>query len=297
MQGIITSIQRMSVHDGPGIRSTVFLKGCNFRCKWCHNPETFSSKQELEWISEKCINCGECIKVCQSKALDNDGGFVQYNKNKCEFCFQCLDVCYPEALLKIGQYITPEELFSAIEQDFPFFRESNGGVTFSGGEPLLQHEFVRKSLKLFKDANIHTAIETNLSVAWERIEGILPFADLIMTDLKAIDVDVHQYWTGNGSQDILRNIEKLDASGKEYWARTPVIPNVNSSKNEIEAIASFVSKLKNLSKFELLPFHPLANSKYINLGICNPMKETKAVSNAEFDQYYKIFNETLIKLS
>ena len=130
MKGLITTIQRMSIHDGPGIRSTIFVKGCNLRCKWCHNPETFSPKSELEWIADKCINCGACVEVCMPKALDFNNGIVQFDKSKCTACFHCVEHCFPEALLKIGRKVSPTEVFTEIAQDFPYFKESNGGIQY-----------------------------------------------------------------------------------------------------------------------------------------------------------------------
>ena len=288
MLGTITNIQRMSIHDGPGIRSTVFMKGCNLRCKWCHNPETFLPKPELEWISDKCINCGKCVKLCPSGAMNYYAGMVHFEKAKCKACFKCLDVCFPGALLKVGQIITPEELFAKVEQDFPFYEESGGGITFSGGEPMLQCDFTWDSLRLFKKANIHTAMETNLLSPWNKTESILPYTDLVMADLKVVDNERHKKWTGMGNRLILENIKKLDKTGKAYWLRTPLVPGVNNSEKEIEGIAKFVSKLNNLEKFELLPFHPLANTKYKNLGIDDPMKNVNAITTAELNNYQSI---------
>ncbi|WP_319268685.1 glycyl-radical enzyme activating protein [uncultured Draconibacterium sp.] len=289
--GLITTIQRMSIHDGPGIRSTIFLKGCNLRCKWCHNPETFSFKPELEWIADKCINCGECVLVCQTGAVNGNAGIIQFNKKKCIACFDCIDVCFPQALIKVGREITPEALLREIEQDFPYFSESRGGITISGGEPMMQLEFVLDTLKLFKKANIHTAIETNLTASWDRYETILPFTDLVIADLKHIDSNLHKEWTGHENSRILKNIKKLDESQKPFWLRTPVVPGANHSEEQIEAILSFVSALKNIENFELLPFHSLANSKYKNLGIANSFENEKAVSNKEMEAYNSILQK------
>lgn len=291
MRGLITTIQRMSIHDGPGIRSTIYMKGCNLRCQWCHNPETFAPKAELEWIAAKCINCGVCVQICESEALNFDNGIVQFNKNKCTSCFACVQYCFPEALHKIGREISPEEVFEEIKQDFPFFKESNGGITISGGEPMLQSDFVIETFKRFKNVNIHTAIETNLSVPWEKYEAILPYTDLVMADLKLMDNQLHKEWTGLGNKRILENILKLDKTGITYYLRTPVVPKVNHSEKQIEEITRFVSKLKNIEKFELLPFHPLAESKYKNLDIENPFKNVKAVTAVELEAYQPILKK------
>jgi pyruvate formate lyase activating enzyme len=291
MNGQITHIQRMSTHDGPGIRSTIFLKGCNLQCKWCHNPETFSSQPELEWLSDKCISCQTCLLVCPSEALSLQNGKVAFEKSLCTACFNCVDVCFPEAIQKIGREISPEELFAEVEQDFSFFRESNGGITFSGGEPMLQLEFVKETLRLFRQAGIHTAIETNLNVPWSWYEQVLPEVDFVMADLKLVDDHIHHNWTGASNRQILQNIINLDHSGKTYILRTPIVPGVNDSQEQLEPIFEFVSRLKNIQKYELLPFHPLAASKYKNLGIPNPFEANLCIPASKL----KEFDELLIK--
>lgn len=294
--GIITAIQRMSIHDGPGIRSTIFMKGCNLRCRWCHNPETFSRAPEIEWIKDKCISCQACLLVCQSGALSLHEEKVQFDKSPCTVCFDCVPVCFPEALQKIGREITPGELFSEIEQDFPFFMESGGGITISGGEPMLQSAFVLEALKLFKNAGIHTAIETNMSLPWKKYASVLPNADLIMADLKLMDPGLHRKWTGGGNRQVLENILSLDRSGKPYYLRTPVVPGVNNNREQLRKIAAFVNQLKNIVKFELLPFHSLAAPKYENLGIVNPFANGQVVTSEELEIYRQLFKNNKEKV-
>ncbi len=291
MNGIITTIQRMSIHDGPGIRSTIFLKGCNLHCLWCHNPETYSAKIELEWIADKCIGCGECMSVCRTGALTVDAGIVQLDKKKCMSCFVCMSNCFTGALQKVGREISPAETFSEIEQDFPFFKESQGGITISGGEPMLQEQYVTETLQLFKNAGCHTAIETNLTVPWEKYQRVLEYIDLVMADLKLMNDQKHRQWTGGSNRQVLENILKLEQSGKAYWLRTPIVPRVNHSKKEVEEIVAFVSGLKNIQKFELLPFHSLAASKYKNLGIDNFFEEENTISQKELECYNSILEK------
>jgi len=284
--GLISDIQRMSLHDGPGLRTTVFLKGCNLRCRWCHNPETFSSQPQLEMISDRCIQCGCCLPVCQTGALAlNDEGRVAFNQKRCVSCFKCIDVCYPGALHKIGTLMTPEQLLKVIQADLDYFNESGGGVTFSGGEPMLQDDFLLAVLELLRAGNIHTAIETNLCVSWARYERLLPLLGLVIGDIKSLDDAAHQEWTGSSCRSVVDNIRKLDHIGHRFWLRTPVIPGFNDTEESIEAICSFASSLAHLERFELLPYHALGQYKYANLGIKCPMGEVPEMKKADLKKF------------
>jgi len=266
MKGIITHIQRMSLHDGPGIRTTVFMKGCNFRCKWCHNPETFLNTAELEWIKTKCIRCKKCIAVCKNNALTFADNNITFNKNKCNSCFECTDVCFAEALNKVGRSLTSEQLVNEIANDFIYFKNSSGGVTFSGGEPMLQSNFVIDALKLFKQQEIHTAIETNLSLNWEIYKRAIPYIDLILADLKIFTSEAHYKWTGAKNKNVLDNFFMLNKTDVPYIIRTPLIPNVNDNMEQKNLITDFISKLKNCKQHQWIPYHNLAEYKYKNLG-------------------------------
>ena len=295
MRGVITTIQRMSIHDGPGIRSTVFMKGCNLRCKWCHNPETFSPKPELEWQEDRCQQCGACTEVCDPRALQMVNGKLTFTRKQCNTCFACIEVCYPQALRKLGRSVTPEQLHSELEKDLVFFEKSGGVVTFSGGEPMLQVHFLAETAKLLKERDIHIALESNLSVPWSEYEKILPYTDLVMADLKMMDGKEHKKWTGADNKKILDNIRRLDRTNVPYDLRTPVVPGVNDSYEDIEELARFVSSLKNIRKYELLPFHPMAETKYKNLGKQHPFHGVKALDLEKLETYkpvlkkYKIY--------
>lgn len=290
MIGRITTIQRMSLHDGSGIRSTVFLKGCNMHCGWCHNPETLNMNAELELIQQKCIGCNSCTEVCQTGAFSLVDRKPDFQKTLCTSCFDCVEVCYAEAINKIGREVTPEEVFAEVEQDFPFFSNSGGGITISGGEPMLQPEFTKQTLALFKKAGIHTALDTNLSISWTQYEKVLPFTDLVLADLKMMDDTLHLKWTGKHNSTILENIYKLDASGIPYFIRTPVVPGINDHKAEIQAMAKFAASLKNLKKYELLPYHSMASCKYTNLKLENPMGKTRDLSKERLEYFQKIID-------
>ena len=287
MKGVITKIQRLSIHDGPGIRSVVFMKGCNMRCAWCHNPETFQRKPEIERLENKCINCLECIKVCEPKALFVKNGKVQFDTSKCSQCLACSEVCYSGSMHKIGVYHTVESLYKQIELDIPFFNKSNGGVTFSGGEPLIQHQFLSECIHYLRSQSIHICIESNFSMKWETIEKFLPLVDHWLIDLKLISADNHKKWTMVENEKILENIKKLDESGNSYELRTPLIPTVNDNDNEIKKFIQFVKSLNNCTNYQLNPYHNLGNQKYKNLGLDNPFEIDKEINKAELDRWNK----------
>ncbi len=288
MTGLITTIQRMSLNDGPGIRSTVFLKGCDLRCSWCHNPEAIFSFPEMEWIGSKCIDCHACVQKCPTPALSVRSGKLKFVREECTACFACLTECYTGALHRIGREVTPRELFNEIMQDEPFFRQSGGGVTISGGEPMMQRDFTATLLQMLREAGIHTALDTNMTSPWEKYETVLPFTSLVLADLKLIDEEAHRTWTGKRNRRILENIRRLDETGIPYYVRTPVIPGVNDDDDEMARIIGFVSGLKNMTKFDLLPFHAMGAFKYKNLGLQNPMEGVASLEKESLGRFAPI---------
>ncbi|MCQ2153977.1 MAG: glycyl-radical enzyme activating protein [Bacteroidales bacterium] len=270
MNGIITSGQRMSVHDGPGIRTVVFLKGCNMRCKWCHNPETWRRESQIQYIKSKCIGCRICTEVCPNRVLAFKDDELDIDYASCRGCGVCAANCCTGALSLIGREVSPEALWSEVKVDLPFFRNSGGGVTVSGGEPLLQKDFVRSFLALCRAGGVNTAIETNLSLEWERVEELLPLVDLWMCDLKLFDGQRHREWTGVDNVRIKDNMRRLAESGGRMLVRTPVIPGVNDNEGEIGAISDFLSDLK--VEYRLLGFHTLGFDKYRTTGIVNELE-------------------------
>ncbi len=265
--GILTAIQRFSLHDGPGIRSTVFFKGCNMRCAWCHNPETLSFTPEVLYYQSKCVGCGACAAVCPSHTVKN--GKMVYDRAACSDEGRCAQVCFSGALETCGFEADVQRVMDEVMQDADYYARSGGGVTLSGGEVLLQPEFARDLLRALKARGVSTAVESNLNVEYSVIESLLPDLDLVMCDLKAWDEDIHRKWTGAGNERIKRNIEALGRTGKPMIVRTPIIPGVNDNPQEIAAIATFVSKLPNLMYYELLNFNPLGESKYLALDVEN----------------------------
>ena len=267
LKGLVFDIKKFAVHDGPGIRTTVFLKGCPLHCWWCHNPESIKREKELVLFENKCIGCGECFKVCPNKAheLLPDGNRV-YHKERCVLCGKCTDICYAEALVMEGKEMTVEEVMVELRKDIPFYENSNGGITLSGGEPMFQHEFSLAILKQCKAEGLHTAIDTSGQVSWRVYERILPYVDLALYDFKHIDPVAHKKYTGVSNYLILDNLVKMSEYDVPIEIRVPIIPGVNDAKKDIVSAAMFFSTLKNITWVELLPYHRLGESKYSRLG-------------------------------
>jgi glycyl-radical enzyme activating protein len=284
MQGYVTNVQRFSIHDGPGIRTTVFLKGCNLRCFWCHNPETLKPKPELQLFLDRCIGCGECFKRCTNGAQVMVDSQRQFHRELCLACGQCASTCYAEALVLVGKLMTAGEVVEEVLRDRPFYETSNGGVTLSGGEPLLQFDFSYAILDLCRQEKVHTAIETAANFSWERIAAILPVTDLVMMDIKLIDSQRHRECTGVPNERILENAELLGQQPQPLIVRTPIIPGVNDNPEDVAAIAAFASRLPNLLYYELLPFHPMATGKYRSLEMDYRAQDIKAPTKARMDE-------------
>jgi pyruvate formate lyase activating enzyme len=260
--GIIFDIQRFSLHDGPGIRTTVFFKGCPLKCLWCHNPESINPEIELAFYPYKCINCGSCILVCPTGALQNDDlKGKKYDREICQFCWKCAEACPGEALKVQGKRYTVEEVLTEVLRDLPFYKQSGGGVTLSGGEPTFQFDFCLALLKACKENNISTALDTSGFIPWERLERLLPFVDIFLYDIKHMDSEEHKRLTGVPNEVILENLLKLDKTGKPIEIRIPIIPGYNDSEKNIEAVSNFIKGLKSIKGVRLLPYHKLGLSK------------------------------------
>jgi pyruvate formate lyase activating enzyme len=272
--GLVFNVQRFSIHDGPGIRTTVFLKGCPLHCFWCHNPEGLRFKLEVQFTASRCIACGECVLACPHGAQELGPAGRVFHRERCLACGACVMACYSQALQLTGQMMSLDQAMIEILQDRAFFESSGGGVTLSGGEPMLQHEFTLALLGRCKAAGLHTAVETTTQTRWDYLAAALPLVDLFMIDIKHFDPDKHKQATGVSNHLILANIRRLAQTGKPIIFRIPVVPGVNDSPAEIGAIAGFIHEQMVARAdggaalaLELLPFHQLASDKYASLGM------------------------------
>jgi pyruvate formate lyase activating enzyme len=263
LTGIIFNIQKYSIHDGPGIRTTVFLKGCPLRCQWCHNPEGQSAEPELALWPSRCLReCRECISVCDRLALAKKDSLISLDKDKCDLCGKCAEVCPSRAVEIAGRQWRVEEVMKEVEKDLMFHDESGGGVTFSGGEPMMQPEFLQALLEESKKRGIHTVVDTCGFAKPDVLDRISEKVDLFLYDLKVLDEGKHRRFTGGSNKLVLENLKKLDQQEKEVIVRIPVIPGVNDGKKDIEEILKFLRSLKNIHRLSLLPYHDLGKEKY-----------------------------------
>ena len=267
MTGTVFSIEEFSVYDGPGIRTTVFMKGCPLRCAWCHNPEGLIGHPQLQYFADRCIGCGLC------------GDRDKLSDASC---------CPAEALVVCGREMEAEQVLEAIRRDRVYYANC-GGVTFSGGECLLQADFVASVLAQAKDIGIHTAIDTSGAVAWSEIEKTLDVCDLYLYDVKCIDPNQHRAFTGVDNTCILQNLRKLDSYRIPIWIRVPIIPDFNETTEEMEAIADFIGTLHSVEQVTLMPYHSLGASKYPTLALSYPYDADKRIDKELFADFENIF--------
>ncbi|MCT4534180.1 glycyl-radical enzyme activating protein [Halodesulfovibrio sp.] len=273
LTGTVFDIQRFSVHDGNGIRTLVFLKGCPLHCMWCQNPESMSPKPELMRLPHLCIGCGKCIEKCPENvfSIDSEGAFI-VERDKCTYCGECVAHCYAGAMTIVGRYMTVDDVMEEVERDRHFYETSGGGVTFSGGEPTMQAEFLLECLCEAHRRGLHTAIETCAMVRSDVFERILEHTDLVLTDIKHMDSAQHKRLTGASNELVLRNISNAAAMGKKLRIRVPLIPGCNDSVENIEATAKFVSSLgSNVESLDILPYHRLGEPKWEQLDRTYPL--------------------------
>ncbi len=271
-EGRIVAIKRFEIHDGDGIRTTLFLKGCPLKCIWCHNPETISPKPQVAYIKEKCIGCGECASICYAHSFSS--GLHVYDRSKCVYCGRCKNVCLGDALAFYSKEVSPEEVLPLLLEDRIFYDNSGGGVTLSGGEPLLQAEFCMELLKLLKWEGIHTAVDTCGFAKKADIDRLIDYTDIFLYDIKFYDEKKHIQYTGRTNQPIIENLKYIDTTGKPVEIRIPFVPTIND--DQIQPIGRFLASLKHIVKVKLLPYHNFSSSKYMALEMENTLPDIES---------------------
>ena len=275
---LVTNIQRFSVHDGEGIRTAAFTKGCTMKCGWCHNPENINKNKQVMFRESKCVSCFNCRKACENLNKEfNILNNIPEISPACVNCLKCAEICPFDAIEIVGKEYDQDSLYSELMRDKEFYAESNGGVTFSGGEPLMWAFELAPLTQKLNENKISVDIETAGNVKWENFEVILEFADEFLFDIKCVDEDLHKRGTGVSNKLILENFDKLYKTSKNITARIPVIPGFNADEKNIKDIAVFLKDYKNI-KYELMPFHAMASHKYDNMNLKNDFADCKSIS-------------------
>lgn len=289
-KGLVFNVQRYSIQDGPGIRTTVFLKGCPLRCAWCSNPESQNSYPEIAHRDSLCEKCGRCAAACSEKAISVNAEGRHINRKLCTNCGECVGVCITGALKIFGEMLTAAEVFEEIKKDIDFYRSSGGGVTVSGGEPLFQPDFVASLFKLCQHKGINTCIETSGCGNRRSLEKVLPYTDLVLFDIKLSQPSPHRKWTGKSNAEILRNLNITVANGIPVILRVPLIPGVNDSDTELKNIARIaVNTLKQSCQVNILPYHRFGTGKYEMLDRDYSLTELVTQENSEIEHIKHLF--------
>jgi len=279
IKGMVFDIKKFSIHDGPGIRTTVFFKGCPLRCWWCHNPESQALEPELVFRANRCIRCEACLSVCAQGAISWDGDVVSTDMEECVLCGACVEVCYAEAREIVGREMAVVQVMAEIERDVAFYDESGGGVTFSGGEPLLQRDFLLALLRACRKEEIHTAVDTCGFSPWETLDSIREYVDLFLYDLKLMDDARHRKFTGVSNKLILGNLQALAQRGHNIVLRVPIIPGVNDDDGDISQIGAFAAAWPRLNRVDILPYHHAGVDKYNRLHRVYELPEIRPPSD------------------
>lgn len=266
LQGLVFSIDRFVAEDGPGIRTTVFMKGCPLQCIWCHSPQSQLARPQLAFYSSRCIGSGACVEVCPQNALIVSPMGTRVAWERCDNCGKCVDVCPSMALEMVGNWLTVEQLINILKKDLVYYKNSGGGVTFSGGEPTAQPGFLAACLKRCKELEIHTAVDTCGFAEWAVFEEILPYVDLFLYDIKHMDSTKHKQFTGVGNELILKNLKRLSQHGKSIWIRIALIPGYTDSEENLRQTSEFVRELKGVERVSLLSYNTAAGARYSYIG-------------------------------
>lgn len=276
LSGLIFDIKRYAIHDGPGIRTTVFFKGCPLRCRWCHNPESWQAGPEHSFRANRCVGCRRCLQVCENDAICFEDNRPVVDLTKCTFCGRCTAACPTGAREIIGREMTADKVIGEIERDIPFYEQSGGGATFSGGESLAQPEFLVGLLTRCRQRGIHTAVDTTCYAPAEVLEQVAPLTDLFLCDIKHTDSNIHREFTGAGNEQILANIKALADAGKEIIVRLPLVPGFNDSDENIKATGRLVRDFDTVRRLDILPYSGAGRTKAERLsGDCELMESKR----------------------
>lgn len=287
---LIFNIQKFSVHDGPGIRTTVFLKGCPLKCIWCHNPESQNMNKEVLYDSKKCVLCGTCEKICPTNAIKIENNKLTTDINKCNHCGKCNIYCIYGAREVVGKHYNVDEVMSEVMKDKVFYEQSNGGVTVSGGEPLIQIDFIEELLKRLKEEKIHTAVDTSGAVNFDILERVAKYTDLFLFDLKLMDDEKHKEYIGVSNKNIIENLKKLSKIHCNINLRMPIIEGINDDNSHIEKTIELLKHL-NIKNINLLPYHNIAKHKYEKLGLVYEDEKMSIPSDVKMNSLKELFEK------
>lgn len=287
--GTVLSIDRCALHDGPGLRTTVFLKGCPLSCLWCHNPESLSFKPELYYLGEKCTSCGTCVAICKNHSIDE--GVHSVDRTACNLCGKCVSGCPSSAFEIKGQEMSAQDVMDVVLKDVRFYEQSGGGMTISGGEPFAQFEFTLELLHLAKENGIHTCLETSGYAPSDRMMAILPYTDLFLFDIKESNDENHKKYTGVSQRLIMDNLQAIDESGAKIILRCPIIPICNARDDHFAAIAALANKLGNIIEVNLMPYHPMGASKAARIGRDYPLEDMSFPAEAQITEWVERVGE------
>lgn len=289
-KGLIFNIQKFSIHDGPGIRTTIFLKGCPLRCKWCANPESQSAHVQILWDQKKCVHCLQCVKSCMHQAISCKEGEIHIDEELCQGCLNCVSTCLQSALSNEGETKEIEEIVRIALQDKDFYEESGGGITISGGEGMSQPYFLKELVKELKKHNLHLAIETTGYIPKETFHELAPLFDLLLFDVKHYDTNRHFEGTGVHNEQIINNLKWATHQGLEILPRIPVIPGFNDSIQDAAGLASLLTEI-GLKKVQLLPFHQFGERKYEMMHKEYAYKNVRALQKEDLIEYQNEFTK------
>ncbi len=289
---MLFNIQRFSTEDGPGIRTTLFFKGCPLQCPWCHNPEGIQPTPQVVWQSTLCIGCGDCARACKNGAIHIAEGLVRIDPNLCKRCAACADACSAGAVEKIGTEYDSHSLLKEVLRDRTFYATSGGGITLSGGEPLVQHAFLREFILMCRREGLHIAVDTCGVVRPDWLEPLLCQVDLILFDLKLIDPTEHKRLTGAPLETVLATLDRIVAAGPPIWIRTPIIPGYTDDESNVRGIAKYLrTHVRTLQRYDLLAFSNLCTAKYEMLGRAFPLSDTPLLTRGTLERLVSIVRE------